>query len=369
MMKVAHLTSVHASHDVRIFRKEAVSLAASGFNVTVIAKGTFSGMMDGVCVRGMGEPPTRFHRIVGMTVRVLAEALRQEAQVYHLHDPELIPAGLLLKLKGAKVVYDAHEEFSRQILSKHWIPRFLRRIVGLAGLLLEWLAGLSFNGIVAAYPAAARRYPVHKTWVVNNYPILNEVPQSAGKPYLDRSNVVVYAGGITAIRGAKEMVQAIGMLPESLGATLALAGSFDPESLAEELRLVPGWSQVRYLGWVGRGELWSLLGGSRVGIVTLHPEPNYVEAEPVKLFEYMLAGLPVVASDFPVWREIVETCRCGLLVAPLDPHAIADAIEWLLRHDSEADLMGRNGRRLVRERFNWSGEARKLIELYKCLQQ
>jgi glycosyltransferase involved in cell wall biosynthesis len=120
---------------------------------------------------------------------------------------------------------------------------------------------------------------------------------------------------------------------------------------------------VDYLGWQSRREAVKLLGRVRVGLVVLHPTPAFLESYPVKLFEYMAAGLPVIASDFPLWREIVSKAEAGILVDPRNPAAIAGAIDHLLRHPDDAARMGANGRRAVLQRYNWSQEASKLVDL------
>ena len=97
------------------------------------------------------------------------------------------------------------------------------------------------------------------------------------------------------------------------------------------------------------------------------PAPNNIEAQPNKLFEYMAAGIPVVASDFALWRAIVDDTGCGLLADPCDPNAIATAVAYLLSHDREAEAMGRRGREAVARRYNWSAEEPKLLHLYADL--
>jgi len=200
--------------------------------------------------------------------------------------------------------------------------------------------------------------------VIQNFPKLEEFARVEGEPYEKRPPWVAYVGGLTPIRGALEMVAAMSELPEELGAELVLAGNFDPSELEQELRSLPGWRRVRYLGWLDRPRVAELLGKVRAGLVVLHPTKNYREALPVKMFEYMAAGLPVIASDFPLWREIVAGEGVGLLVDPLDPKAIATAIAWVLEHPDEARAMGERGRKAVLERYNWDQEKKKLLALY-----
>jgi glycosyltransferase involved in cell wall biosynthesis len=174
-------------------------------------------------------------------------------------------------------------------------------------------------------------------------------------------------GGIVNIRGAKEMVIALEYLRDISGLKLEMAGEFSPDGFDNELRVLLAWSLVNYHGHIGRSEVANLLGGVRAGLVVLHPVINYIDALPVKMFEYMAAGLPVIASDFPLWRQIIEGAQCGLLVDPMCPEAIADAMRWILVHPIEAEAMGRRGRKAVEEKYNWNHEADKLIDLYKKL--
>jgi glycosyltransferase involved in cell wall biosynthesis len=166
------------------------------------------------------------------------------------------------------------------------------------------------------------------------------------------------------MRGIREMVQAIALLPESLNARLLLAGNFQPPALEQQVRCMVGWERVDYLGWLSRNEVAATYAQSCVGLVVLHPNPNYLESYPVKLFEYMAAGVPVIASDFPLWRQIVEEAKCGLLVDPLKPEAIAAATLWMMEHESEANAMGERGRHAVLTQYNWEIEAQKLTALY-----
>lgn len=293
--------------------------------------------------------------------------LTARPKLVHFHDPELIPIALLLRLSGIKVIYDVHEDLPRQILSKPWIPTMLRRPLALVAGLVERLAALGSHAIVAATPTIADRFPVRKTYLVQNYPIVTELQDADSTPMTRRPAVAAYVGAITAIRGAREMIEALSLMPPELDLRLAIAGQFSSASLREELASLEGWARVEEHGWLSRGEVARLLHGARMGLVLFHPVANHIEAQPTKLFEYMSAGLPVIASDFPLWRDIVGDARCGILVDPLDPAAIADAMTWIMRNPEEAQEMGLRGRKAVEERFNWHSEARNLIRAYQLM--
>ena len=322
--------------------------------------------VDGVNILALPKARNRFSRIFGLTWRAFRLALRQRADVYHFHDPELIPLGLLLKLRGMKVLYDVHEDVPRQILGKHWIRPWLRRPVAALVEGVEWVAARVFDAIVAATPTIAARFPSKKTITVQNFPMLDELMKPESQPFSERPPHVAYIGGITETRGAKEMVRALEFV-ENEHVRLQLGGNFTPKGLEDEVRRLPGWSRVVAHGWVDRETVANLLGGVRGGLVLFHPAPNHTHAQPNKLFEYMAAGLPVVASNFPLWRQIVEGNHCGICVDPLDPKAIAEAIEFLITHPEEARKMGENGRRAVETKYNWDSEAEKLLSLYKEL--
>ena len=367
---VAHLTSVHPPFDVRIFEKECVSLARSGRRVSLICRHGADETVKGVHVRAVPDiSRSRLRRMFVTSARIYREAMRSGAEICHFHDPELIPLGLLLKARGRRVVYDVHEDVPQQILHKAWIPAPARKIVAAAAGGMERLAGKVFDGIVAATPAIAARFPAASTVTIQNYPILGELDPPSPVPYRDRANNVVYIGGITQERGARQMAEAIRSLGRDAGVTLHLAGPFMPALLSDELRICPENREITYHGVLNREGVRDLLGSARAGLVTLQPSPRYLDAYPVKLFEYWAAGIPVVASDFPLWRSIVDGAQAGLLVDPTDPKAIAGAIAWLISNPAEAEAMGRCGQAAVREQFNWPREEFKLVEFYDSFEQ
>jgi glycosyltransferase involved in cell wall biosynthesis len=286
--------------------------------------------------------------------------------VYHLHDPELLLVGIALKLLArASVVYDVHEDYPLQVLAKSWIPRSLRPVV--AGLVrfLEPLAARQFDAVVTAGEDIARRFH-KKASIIHNYPILYHDGNGAPPLRLARECLaLIYIGGISRERGAIEMIKAMRLLPDSV--TLTLVGRFSDPSLQEQVESMSGARRVRFLGWLPQREVQVHLGKADVGLVCFHPSPNHMFPRSNKLFEYMEAGLPVVASDFPLWRAIIEEVGCGLLVDPQDPGAIASAISRLRDSPEERKRMGDNGRKAVLERYNWEREGAILLELYEEL--
>lgn len=370
-VKVCVMTSAHPPFDVRIFHKECKSLAREGYDVTLIAPGSDAGMFEGVRVEAIPQSRNRFDRMVRGSLAVYMRACREDADIYHFHDPELIPIALLLQLSGKHVIYDAHEDLPRTFSYKSYIPRFLRSLVARFAGFIEQSASQAFSALVVANPVTADRFrALHRhAVVVHNYPKIEELRATQPRDQREKDDgAFLYVGmRITRPRGAEEMIRAVGLLPEELRPRLKLVGGWDPPNLPTQLASLPGWKRTEYLGTLGRRDVARALRGARAGLVLLHPEPNYLTAEPVKLFEYMCAGIPVIAGDFPSCREIIETVGCGLLVNPLDPEEIASAMEYLHRNSEEAEAMGRRGLEAVQSEYNWRREETILFDLYRSL--
>jgi glycosyltransferase involved in cell wall biosynthesis len=364
--RVAHLTSSHSTSDVRIWLKECRTLASAGLDVTIVGPGQSSGKIDGVEIRTVPHAGGRLRRMTVTVWRVFIGALRSGATICHFHDPELLPVGLVLKLLRRRVVYDVHEDLPATVVDKAWIGSYLRPGVARLAAGLEFTSRLYIDAFVAATPHIARRFPRGKTYIVQNFPLGEELASSSDQAYSQRSLRIAYVGGMAAIRGIKELVQAIDLV-ETSAVRLVLIGEFEESALERRCREESGWRKVVYLGWRSRAEVAKALGEVRAGLVAYHPAANHIAAQPNKLFEYMAAGIPVIASDFPLWRRIIEGAGCGLLVDPQDPRAIAAAIQWVLDNPLEAEQMGRRGRVAVVEEYNWERESRQLLALYEEL--
>jgi glycosyltransferase involved in cell wall biosynthesis len=368
--KICVLTSVHPAFDTRIFHKECKTLANAGYNVTLIAQHEKNETIDGIKVIALPKPHNRIQRMAFLSCRILILALREKADIYHFHDPELLPVGVWLKLfTKAKVIYDVHEDYGKQILSKQYLPKLTIRFVGLFVSILEKLISRMFDGVVTATDDIANNFAGHKIAVaVKNFPILSNFTEI--KKYNKDDNAsfnLIYAGGLTEIRGVTQIVQSLEYINPEKQVTLTLYGNFYPPIYEKQIRSLKGFEKVEYLGWIESREIPEKMAQADVGIVCLHPITNYLAALPIKLFEYMAAGLPVIASNFPLWKEIVEDNNCGICVDPLNPKEIAKAVKYLMEHPELRKKMGQNGRRAVEEKYNWEKEAEKLLKVYRKL--
>jgi len=378
--KVCVLSTVHPAIDGRIFHKQAKTLVQEGYDVTLIAQHDKDEIVDGVKIVALPKPRNRFTRIFGLTWRAGRLAWKQYADVYHFHDPELLLVGVPLKIfTRAKVIYDVHENVPKQILNKAWLPPWSRKFLALAYALGEGACLPFIDRIVIAEDSYIKNFRGRKNIVViRNYPLLSyfrirrETKNGTIRQPEDAFEMI-YVGGVTRLRGAVELIKALRIInfDHYKKVKLHLVGPLMPTSLKTELSaLVQEYGlqgDVSILGPVSHEEVAESLAKAHVGVAILHPDPNYVESLPTKLFEYMAAGLPVIASNFPLWKEIVEGNECGLCVNPLNPKELAEAIEYLITHPEEARRMGENGRRAVEEKYNWEREAEKLLAVYKGL--
>jgi len=369
-IKIVHLTSVHSFQDTRIFWKECISLANAGYEVSLVAPCSQEAptSISNVNFIAFPKAQNRFMRMLWSTWLVYKTALTVPAALYHFHDPELIPVGILLKIfHGKKIIYDVHEDLPKQILSKNWIPERLRYAIAYLMEKVESFGAKIFDALVTATPGIENRFKnkAQRTENINNYPILSEFSSVVKIRREKKENAVCYVGGISDIRGIFEIVEAIA----PLNVNLLLAGKFVGDDTRKSVEKTPGWNRVVELGYVNRNQVAETLEKSVAGLVTLHPVPNYLDSQPVKMFEYMAAGLPVIASNFPLWRQIVEGNNCGICVDPLNSAEISQAIQWILDNPEQAQEMGRNGYKAVVEKYNWDVEAVKLKKLYQDLLQ
>lgn len=362
-MKICHLTSVHPRGDMRILHRECASLARNGYYVSlVVADGKADEIISGVSIFGLQKQNGTFRRILKTPSIVFGKALEIDADIYHMHDPELIPIGLQLRKKGKIVFFDAHEDLPKQLKTKPYLNTFFRIVLPIVVSWYEKYACKKFSGIVTATPAIGGKFKRINASVanINNYPILSELANDGS--WSKKEKYVCYIGSFAEIRGTRELVRSLGYLKSPAG--LKLAGEFDDKTFEREVRGLKEWRRVDDCGYLNRDQVKNILQKAYVGIVTFYPSPNHIEAQPNKLFEYMSAGIPVIASNFPLWKKLVEGHKCGICVNPLDPQEIASAIDYFIFNPKEAEIMGKNGRKAVEEKYNWSIEEKKLLQFY-----
>ncbi len=388
--KIAHLTSHHSILDNRVFNRECRSLAAAGYDVVLVAQHGQDELRDGIQIRAVPRYRSRFERVTLTAFRVFRRALQERPAVFHCHDPELIPWAVLLRLLGKRVIYDVHEDFTQAATVRSWLPGFARRLVARFSQLLGWLAQKTM-WIVIAERYYERRFP--GATAVLNYP---DDEQSAAlqaierQPHLQPEKIrLLYVGSSTKSRGAFLHAELATRLP---GCEIVMSG-FCGTTITEGIRTFSGDATLGFMApdgsirWEKRSERPDpevstvILEGVgyfvppksmikhfsqkwTAGIAVFPCTEHYYEKELTKFFEYMAAGLPIVCSNFPTWRALVEEPGAGIAVDPSDWDAIIGAIRQLHESPEKAVAMGLAGRRAVQERFNWQSQADNLVGLY-----
>jgi glycosyltransferase involved in cell wall biosynthesis len=361
-MKICQISTVHPLNDNRVFHKECKSLAQAGHEVTLIITHDRNETIDGVNIVGLKKRKNRFFRMLCGSSEALRYAFREKADVYHFHDPELIPMGMVLKLMGKKVIYDVHENTSQQMLNKEWMGSMLkRRIASALMIFFEWLSKISFDTIIVARPDIAKHWNSSKVHTVINAAVLATIDNAPDVDTKKTKPVVIYAGGLTRIRGTRQLIEAMELVGNR--AELWLLGNWDVENFKRECENLTGWRYVRFLGYKSVQEVYSYMKKCDIGIVTFLPAPNHLTTLPNKPFEYMACRLPVIMSNFEYWQEIFG--ECALFVNPYDAEDIAEKILHLLDNSNEAKKLGDKGRELIEEEYNWEAEQGKLLDIYK----
>jgi glycosyltransferase involved in cell wall biosynthesis len=364
---IIHFTTVHPRDDSRIRSKEVASTSGALGAVALYVQDGLGHEVDRTHHYQVVDTGVRLSRLRRMTVggwRMSKALLKAKPAVAHFHDPELLPWALLLKSAGIKIVYDVHEDMPQQVKHNPGLPRWAQRVLPPFVAIAEWTAGKILDGFVVPTQTIADRFPARKTVLVRNFPILEELHSPNAAPMDQRPPHFAYVGYISEVRNIFGMMSAASHLCDQ-DVKLRLVGSFAISETEQQAQSMPEWkTSVVFEGWASRERVGEILGDVRAGLVVLKPVEHEMLTLPIKLFEYMAAGLPVIASDFPLWRSIVDGAQCGILVDPLDSEAIARAMQWILDHPEQAAEMGRRGRLAVERDYNWQPEADRLIDFY-----
>ncbi len=370
-MKICMLASTHGPNDGRIFQKEAKSLAKE-HEVTIVAPSDGSGISiaDGIRIVTVKRPDSiALHPLT--LLRLFRACLAQDVDVYHCHEPDALLIGVLAKfLKGKRVVYDIHEHWPSEIpydigiRNGTVIQRTLSALVSGVEIALARRAESTFA--VSESVAARFREKGLKPIILSNYSITDlDIPYN-----LNRSGrkLMFVAGNIHSFHGVGECIQAVSRVRERYpDVVLTLVGNVR-EDLNERISGSDQNAFINSTGFLPYREMYEKLNEGVAGLLVFQPTYyNISIGLPNKLFDYMLLGLPVIASDLPEIRNVVSKADCGILVDPESVSDIADAIAYLFDHPEEAQRMGANGRRAVLEKYNWSAMEADLLQAYRNL--
>lgn len=363
---VVHITTVHHPYDPRVYYKQCLSLHEAGYHVTLISqtindKEKMDMPIDHIPVKKYTQ---RLKRMIFGAWDAYKKAKQLKADIYVFHDPELLFVASLLKKRNNTVIYDIHEDYITSILQKDYLSRPIKKIIASTYSLMEKVFTRKMEKSLAekyykeTYPDGV---------CILNYPLLNENMMELDRKTQQPTMDLLYTGNVTEERGAfihatlpnihpEVNVQFIGKCPKKLAdkmweqageraSQLSIDG-IDQFIVKERIEAI--YMERRWLA----------------GIALFPPTEHYMKKELTKFFEYMNAGLPIICSNFPVWKQFIETYECGIAVDPFDETAIQAAIETLHTNPQLAYQMGVNGKRAVVKELNWDVEKGKLLRWY-----
>ncbi len=353
------ISSVHPLSDSRIYHRQVLSLAKH-YSIKYFAQEVEGWQAKDVAYVALPQGKKLQVRL-GNCWRLLRASLSREARVIHFHDPELLPVGLIAKIFGKKVVYDVHENYFKTIRHKPSIPKYLRGVICILFKMFENLCCRCFDLVLVVTDELKQHLPgnVH---TINNYPHISFTPPV--KQPSRGALKLVYVGLITQPRGVLNMIEAVKRV--TVPVTFDIIGHFNSAEFQHCVEAeIRDLDNIKYVPSIPYSSFFNHLVQYDVGMMCLLPNPNHVTSLPNKLFEYMAMGMAILASDFPIWREILDKSGCGVLVDPLDSDAIREAIERLESNRGDLAQMGRQGQRAYQSLYNWESQEKKLLSLYE----
>ena len=371
-MKVVMLAPVHRYDDIRVFRKEAVTLAQAGHRVILYARtpGHEDLIESGVEVRPVRYRSRlqRFARLPGLA----RAALRERAEIYHVHNPDTLPIALWLRLRGHRVIYDSHEDFRTEILLRRWLPGLIRRPAAAAVSWAEARAGRVLAAVIVTQEQIRRRIP--QATLIGNPPLVsaaaiakalaNRAERSSGE-----SITLGYVGGISEDRGLSRMLELTAAMNELHPTRLKLIGYPVNDDALQQAMGRPEWSLVDYLGELAQPDAFAQLATVDAGLILFADVASHRHIDPNKIYEYMAHGVPFVATDFPEWRARLQAADAGIFVSPRQtPATAAVAVLEMLADPEKARELGHNGAAFVQQHYSWQSTAAPvLLNLYRKL--
>lgn len=360
---VCHITTVHPVNDNRIFYKQCQTLKKLNFSVYFICAGTESKENEGITIVGLPKYSSRWEHFFRVSIwAVMKASLNVNASIYHIHDPELIFTGIILRIFGKKVIYDIHEDNSSSMLTKPYfkykrVAQIMSKSIGI----FEKFIAPFFSKIITARPDISEKFKNCNPTTINNFPIIQKIKEQRIVKRKENS-VIIFVGGLSKIRGIHQLIESFQYIDD---AELWLLGPWKSKDFQEECSKLNGWNRTKYLGVVNPDEIFDFIRQADIGIITFLPVPNHIKTLATKPFEYMVSGIPVIMSNFNYWKSYFG--KVAVYVDPLEPKNIASSINQLLKNPDKMKLLGVEGRKLVQNKLNWGAESIKLHEVYKTL--
>lgn len=361
---VCIITTTHDRFDGRIFHRQAITLNNAGYRITFLAPGNFNGIEKGIRIISFPKIKNKYKRLYG-NIRVIRTALKLKADIYHFHDPDFLMYGLALKwMSKRNVIFDVHEDFSLVLLEREWISMWLRKIYSIVYRIVEKFSSKVFDGIITATDHIQTLFPKEKSVIVHNYP-------ENSHNRIKRENVIpkslVYIGGLTPIRGIEEMLKAVVISRNKLPIEIHIYGQFTDMDHEKNIMSVFTHDYIHFHGVLPMSEIYQKASQYSAGIICYLPLPNHIESMPNKIFEYMMLGLPIIGSNFPLWKKLIEENGCGLTCDPTNPQKIADAIQTLFSDAIEIENKAQTSIELFNNCFTWTNEKQVLLDFYSSM--
>ncbi len=369
-IKICHLTVTHFATDNRIFRNECTTLVKEGYDVTYIAPNVENEILNGIKIIGVKCNLHPIKRVFIGSKLIYKKAIEVNAEIYHFHDIELFKYGVKLKKKGKKVIFDSHEDWLMYANDISWLPNIIKKPISKYILYLYKKHLNIFDAVITVSPhilVKLEQFSNH-AYMITNYPKYDYKNETlfSKEEYLNRPDTLFYSGTVS---NQEVILQAIEEIPN---VQYNLAGTFF-DNYKEKLSKYPSWNKVDYLGYLNKEELEIAFHKSTIAITLLHYHANVGHTQGTlgntKFFEYMKYGLPIICTDFKIWKEmIIDKYNCGICVNPNSIEEVQRAIQYLMDNKEIAYQMGQNAQRAVKEEFNWNSQEPILINIYRSIQ-
>lgn len=367
-IKVCHVTSAHNRYDGRIFLKQCVSLVNNNYDVTLLCCDNIPDeKKNNVNIVSTNKKFSSIYDRIFNSKKILKKkCVEIDADIYQFHDPDLLSLALKMKKIGKKVIFDSHENYPALFLEREWIPSFLRRICAFLYSKKENRAFRKMDAVICVTDYVKERIKRvnSNVYVVTNYPIIENIHKTKLKSDL---TTLCFAGGIRSDWNHEVILKAI---KDIENIKYVVAGNCTNDYL-NILKQYESFDKMEFLGKINHCEVKELYAKSTIGMALCSYRPNTEykmgSLGNTKIFEYMMSELPVIFTDFEVFKNILTEGVYGIAVNPYSEEDVKNAIKYLIDNPDIALKMGKTGRKLVEKKYNWESQVPILLSVYEKL--